>query len=183
MRTDEFKPRTDPEKRMWTYMMKHPRFRYVDVMAEAKVSRHYMDIFAAKLRRHKLIKPVAREGADQYFTVMDDDAADAFAARKRGQKEGVMWTAMRSLKCFTVPELQLVISTAHPDLDELQIATYCADLKKADYLAVIQKRTKSQPPRFKMVNDTGPLPPVKRTLQVIVDSNEDRAVWAAGARI
>ncbi len=184
MQTSEFKPRNDREKRMWNYMTAHPKFRYADVMKGANVPRHYIDIFTAKLRRLKLIKQVSREGSGQFYTVMDDAAAKAFEARKKGKKEGVIWTLMRSIKKFSPPEIMMAIAGERSDISEDDVRKYCSLLLKADYLAVIQKaRPGVHPARYQLVNDTGPLPPVKRTLEVVVDGNEDRAVYAAGARL
>lgn len=184
MQTAEFQPTTDLERRMWNYMLRHPKFRYQDVVSAAEVSRNAVDNFAAKLRRLQLIKRVAREGKEQFFTVMDHEAADAFASKQRGRKEGVMWTAMRSLKTFTAPEILLAIGDARDDINEKAVCAYCALLLKADYLAVIQKaRPGIQPARYRLINDSGPMPPYQRTLQVVVDGNEDRAVFAAGARL
>lgn len=184
MQTAKFQPSTDLEARMWRYMIKHPKFRYQDVVNVAAVSRNAVDNFAAKLRRLNLIKRVAREGKEQFFTVMDDKAADAFAANQRGKKEGVMWTAMRSLKTFTAPEILLAIGDARGDISEKVVCAYCSLLLKADYLAVIQRaRPGIHPARYRLINDTGPMPPYQRTLQVVVDGNEDRAVFAAGARL
>ena len=184
MRTEEFNPRTPEEKRMWRHMLSHSRFRYSDVMKGADVSRYFIDIFSAKLRRLGLIKPCGREGQDQYFTVMDEKAAEKFAAGQKGRKEGLMWTAMRSLMSFTPQEVILVVGQDQSEVAEEDARKYCALLLKADYLAVVQKaRPGVHPARYRLIRDTGPLPPVKRTLEVLVDGNEERAVYAAGARI
>jgi hypothetical protein len=184
MERSEFRPANDAEKRMWTFIQNRPKFLYEEVQKEAEVTRYQLDKFAAKLRHAGILKPVGRENSQQFFTVMDDDAARAFAARKRGQKEGALWTSMRTLRAFSPQELLLAIGDGYDDLDEPYARSYCSQLLKADYLAVLQKaRPGVRPARFQLVRDTGPLPPVIRNLQVLVDQNEDRAVYAAGARI
>lgn len=175
----DFIPQNHRERMMWRVMTARPRFRYVDVERDAQVSRYYVDNFAAKLRQKGLIRPAGRVGQKQYFTVLDDKDEASFDTKKKGDNESRMWTAMRSLVTFTWQDVLVVVRDEDSSLTEGDIQRYCTLLMKASYVAVVQKaRVGINPARYRLVNDTGPMPPIERTVKVLVDGNLGRAVYS-----
>lgn len=176
---------TDPQElQIWRFLNKHPRFTYADVAAACQVSSWKLTNYLRKLRRQKIVKPCGREGATHFYTIFDGKDVQAFAAKKRGVKEGAIWQAIRMLGVFTSDELRTALISIPEQITAEQIQAYCTTLAQAKYLIVLERaKPGKRPARYRLVKNTGPLPPVKRKLTVVVDGNEDRIVHAQGERI
>jgi len=180
----EFTPRPGVETEMWSFMIRHRQFEYADMLSATNASEWQIQNFASKLRAKGIRKPCGRCGAKQLFTVMDAKAAQAFSAQKRGTKEGAMWSAMRTLKRFTIADVMLVIAHPRMDITQDDVQRYCKLLVKIKYLAKTETGQGAQKViAYRMVKDSGPLPVVQRTLQVVVDNNLEKPVYANGLRL
>lgn len=176
-------PNTSTEKEIWSYLNEHQQVTHEDLRTNTSASNWQRQNYLAKLKRLGILKECGRRGTTRIFTVMDDKSAAEFDARRRKTIWGAMWTAMRISSVFTQADLSAAIASAYPDATPEKVHKYCAMLLRADYLAVIVKaKSGVSPARYKLVNDTGPLPPVIRKLECLVDPNEERAVYVQGGR-
>ncbi len=176
---------TDPQEAdIWRYLQKHPKFTNADVAQACAASEWKRTNFLRRLRREGTLKPCGRDGSTQYFTVFESQDVQAFAAKKRGVKEGAMWQAIRVLKNFTPDDLCVALLASPIPVSAADIQSYCTMLTRARYLTVLKRAQPGiRPASYRLINDTGPLPPVKRQLMVVVDGNEDRVIYAQGERI
>ena len=62
--------------------------------------------------------------------------------------------------------------------DEAQ--DYCRFLASAGYLKVIRKATPTLTPRYKLIKNTGPLPPRERRVRAVYDDNLEQFTYVAG---
>lgn len=169
---------------MWAFMKANRSFTYAALESASTANRWQLDNFTSRLRRMGLIRLHKREGTVNYFTVYDTKASAKLAAEKRGTREGAIWTVMRTMKDFTPQELLLAIEGADHRITKRFIERYCQVLVKAKYLAVQQKAVPGKrAARYRLANDTGPLPPVQRQLVVLFDNNLEQAVWHPTVRL
>lgn len=176
-------PATIDERKMWSYLKEHDQVTHADLKSATGVSDYRRTNYVSKLRRLGILRDCGRRGSVVVFTTMDQDAANEFAAAKRNTPEGAMWTAMRVMRTFTPDEILLTLQGSTHDLPLKTIKSYCGDLLRADVLVVVQKaRPNIRPARYRLASDTGPMPIVVRNLKVIVDTNDDRAIYIQGAR-
>jgi hypothetical protein len=180
----EHTPVDRQEEDIWRFLKKHPKFTNADVADACAASEWKRTNYLRSLRRKGILKPCGREGSTQYFTIFESQDVQIFAAKKRGVKEGAMWQAIRVLKVFTPDDLRVALPSEPIPVTPTEIQNYCSLLTRAKYLTVMQRaRPGTRPARYRLINDTGPLPPIKRQLMVVVDGNEDRVIYAQGERI
>ncbi|APE43627.1 hypothetical protein BOO69_09530 [Sulfitobacter alexandrii] len=166
---------------MWTFMLSRARFTNAEVDAACGVSEWARQNFTRKLRREGILRDAGRQGPTPYFTVLDPTQAQAFVSRRRQTGDGAIWAAMRTLKMFTPDEIALAIGVGDGLPNEDAIRSYVSLLREAGYLSVIQKaRPGVRAARYRLVRDTGPLPPKRQRKTVLIDGNEERVVHVAG---
>jgi hypothetical protein len=178
---------TDAEKlSIWTFVHKEPRFTYAQIATACPIGAHKRSEYLAGLRRAGIIRECARKGTKPVYTVLDEAAAQTHQKQKRESHFGRMWQAMRSLKVFTADDILLSISTDDETLDRLIIGRYCTHILAAGYLKVAQRARPKNHTRgarlatYQLIKNTGPLPPVITRKEVVIDSNEERAVHVVG---
>lgn len=177
------KPSTPAEKAIWAYLSKNEHVTHQDLKALFDVSDWERTNYLSKLKRLGILHDCARRGSTRVFTVLDQKAASNFAASRRNTLWGALWTVMRISGAFTQDDLIIAASSTRKDITPEKVRKYCAMLLRAGYLAVISKaKVGSNPARYRLVKDTGPLPPVIRNLECLVDPNEERAVYVQGGR-
>ena len=178
---------TDAEKRtVWTFVHAEARFTYAQIATACPIGHHKRAEYLAGLRRAGVIRECGRKGTTPIYTVLDEAAARAHQKKKRESNFGRMWQAMRSLKNFTADDILLSISTQDETLDRMIIGRYCTHLLAAKYLKVMQRARPQNHTRgarlatYLLVKDTGPMPPIIARKEVVIDSNEERAVHVVG---
>lgn len=182
MKLEDYVPETSEEREILKVLRAHDRVTFKDLARLTDVSKWRYTNFVAKLRRLKILYNVDRENGQVVFTVMDLEAAQAFAAQRRNTAPGAIWSAMRSLKTFTAEDLSAAITGEERVIQLDFVKKYCRNLTKAEYLQVIEFARGGKPSRYRLVKDTGPLAPQVRNLECIVDGNTDRLAYVAGAR-
>ena len=182
MSLPDYTPIDAAERALWAFMTRHQRFTMADLKASVTCSDYKVEKFTAKLRRKNILLPCRRDGATQLFTVMDTAAALSFGKAKRETKSGMMWAVMRTLRTFTPREVLLGMG-GEETITLADAEKYCTHLLQAQYLRVVEKAKPDigRPARYRLVKDTGALPPVRKQRAVLIDPNEDRGGWVSGA--
>lgn len=184
MSIDQVELRNDAERQMLDYLKTHDRVTHADLSKACQsVSDWQRTTFVSRLRNMGFLHDVGRDQGKVVFTIMDLDAAQAYAEKKRNTTPGAMWAAMRSLSVFTAADIHAIVREGIPPLRLELVQTYCSKLVKAEYLSVVEKaKPGTRPARYRLVKNTGPLPPQVRQLECIVDGNTDRLAYVQGAR-
>lgn len=181
--TVKHKPADAIEREIWAYLQANTRVTNKDIEANTGASHWKRVNYVNKLRHEKIVRVVDRVDNQLVFSAHDDVSVQQIAAQKRGTVEGAIWSAIRILKVFTADDLQSSLTTARPNMKVEQIKRYCSDLLKAEYLVVVEK---ARPPhrlaRYRLVHNSGPLPPQRRRIAVLIDGNDDRLVQLEGVR-
>lgn len=183
MNVADYTPADDSERAIWRHLNSHDRVTHADLKKATDVSDWKRTNFLSKLKRLGILKDCDRDGPRRVFTIMDQQAAQAFAQKRRNTPQGAMWTTMRVLRTFTPVDLQITLTADRPEITLDEIEAYCRLLRKAEYLVVLQKaKAGVSPARYRLARDTGPLPVIQRTLPVIIDTNDDSVAYVSGAR-
>jgi len=92
--------------------------------------------------------------------------------------EDNMWTSMRKLRSFTPVEIAAHSTTDTVSVTRDQAALYCRALLGADYLTVTRKAAPmmKREPIYRLVDETGPLPPVITRVRAVRDPNTGRII-------
>jgi len=102
---------------------------------------------------------------------------------KSGSGSVNLWRSMRMLKQFSARDLAAHSSTSETEVTENHAKVYCSHLLAAGYLRVVQK---ASPPRrsaiYRLIRDTGPVPPKTQRVQQVYDPNTGEVHAAGGAR-
>lgn len=92
-----------------------------------------------------------------------------------------MWRSMRMLGQFSPTDLAAHSTTETTQVSLLTAKAYCTALSKAGYLRVVSK---ARPPRkqavYRLVRNTGPLPPQVQRVKQVWDPNLEQAMPAGG---
>ncbi|MGR3485511.1 MAG: hypothetical protein ACU0BF_09210 [Paracoccaceae bacterium] len=111
-----------------------------------------------------------------YFRAADGATDDVPPAPTRAEGGTVakgaggraLWTAARRLGEFSPLELSGFTEAA----DEAEAAAFCKMLLRGGYLRVTRKAVPGQRrPRYRLIRDTGPVPPVEKRLRAVWDEN------------
>jgi hypothetical protein len=184
MSQPNFTPKDDIEKTMWDYIVSKTSVTHADIKGAVDVTDYRRTNFVAKLKRLKVLHKCGKQGIHDLFTVHDTEALRKNDTEKRQSPQGGMWASMRVLRDFTPIEVHRAILQRHPDITEKVVTLYCQKLLKAEYLRVVQTaKIGVRPARYKLINDTGPLPPQVKHKQVIIDGNNGTVAHVDGAQL
>jgi hypothetical protein len=92
--------------------------------------------------------------------------------------EDNMWTSIRKLRSFTPAEVAAHSTTETVSVTRDQAALYCRALLGADYLTVTRKAAPlmKREPIYRLVTETGPLPPVIARVRALRDPNTGQII-------
>lgn len=172
------------QRAIWTYVSGLNRFTKDDVARTCPGPEAARENFLRQLAGKGMIFTWGRVGATTYYTTRDPARAQEKARAARRSMEGEIWTAMRIQKSFTALDLHAALHPACPDLTQRQVQDYCSLLTKAGYLRALRKARHNGPAAaYRLVRDTGPLPPTSHRVSVVIDGNDDRIVYAPRGRL
>lgn len=157
----------------WAYALTLPQFGYAEISAGLGMPQNRATDIVRGWAAAGLVEPVPPTvNKRKLFRVV---AGARLPQLPRGRTaEENMWTAMRRQPVFTP-----TILAAHACVDEMSVSpeeaqAYCRSLLAAGYLRVV---IKARPPRteatYRLIRNTGRLPPVERRLRAIVDQNTE----------
>ena len=101
--------------------------------------------------------------------------------RESGTKHGNLWRSITSLKAFCPTDLMAMSCTDLVPVSLDDARAYCQLLLKAEYLRVTQKAIPGKrEASYRLVRNTGPLPPLERRVRAVIDQNEGKISYLTG---
>lgn len=183
MRSPSKAPSNGLQKSVLDFLQSHMRVTREDVRRACAGSNNSINVYLDQLHADKVLQACGRDGRMTLYTVHDDQDIAEITARRRASPEGAIWRSMRILREFCPSDIEASLFGADTGIELKKIQTYCSLLVRAGYLRVLRKAGKVRPARYRLVRDTGPLPPQEKRLPVVVDGNQDRIVFARGERL
>lgn len=179
-----YTPRNSDEAKMVEYICGVTSFTYDDLLEVADLSIYKRQSFVSHLMAVGRVIQIEHIGRRKAFTVLTRQRWRRLRAEQRKSAPGLMWTAMRRQKVFGPAEILSFIEASSPLTKIKEVKRYCSDLQVAGYLKVEKKaRADGRMATYRLVRDTGPLPPVIRSLRCVVDGNTDKVAYVAGDRL
>lgn len=106
---------------------------------------------------------------------------DRVVVPKTHPVEHNMWRSMRILKVFDPVDLACHSTTPDVDVTAERTSSYCRMLVRCGYLRVIERASPGiRHARYRLVQDTGPKPPIPRRVEMLHDQNTDALINPKG---
>lgn len=168
------KPMTGTEAVAWSTARRLGTFSIGQLSAEAGVA---VDTARKYLRRWALAGLVTRAGAQKTLRYTARPEPTDLPPPRAQSPERNMWTAMRKIGAFSARDLALQASTDSLGISEDMAGRYIRSLLPAGYLRVVQRAVPGRRPAvYRLIRDTGPLPPRECRIAAVWDAN--RGAWA-----
>jgi hypothetical protein len=167
-------PMTATEQIAWSAAIRLGKFQASHLAEEVGVTRATIGDY---LRRWVRSGRVMQHGPSTNRWIEVRPPEDAPGPRRDETPEQNMWRAMRAERTFGLRDLAFRASTSQTAVTEEQAARFVRALLRAGYLRAIQKAIPGRRPAvYRLLRDTGPLPPREVRIVAVFDPN-DRA-WA-----
>lgn len=157
------------------------QFGYAEISAEMSIGMEQATSIVRGWEKAGLIKVVTEasgKGRRLFAVVPEAERPKKPVGRTAEQN---MWTAMRGLRTFTPTDLAAHASTDMVACGVEDARSYCQSLLAVGYLKVERK---AQPGRseaiYRLVRNTGPLPPVKKRVTAVIDPNTQATLLIGG---
>jgi len=173
---------------MWERMRELRRFTLAD-LDHLNVERDTIKTYVRSLVRGGYLKMERSDGpggryAPALYELLRDVGLEAPKLRRdgspahQGRSREQMWRAMKMMGKFTPRDLAVTASTEDAAVSEDDAKSYVKHLFAAGYLAVLRA---GKPPRtqglYRLVKNTGPLPPMVTRAKIVWDPNLGRIAW------
>ncbi|SUZ34105.1 hypothetical protein ROE7235_03887 [Roseibaca ekhonensis] len=172
-------------KLAWNIATRMEVFTYYDLSSELHIEARRVAVFVRDWQRAGAVEACGKRGNRRAFRVVDARRpalmrADGTAIR-RESPAGNMWRVARRLTVFTPSD---VMSHANTPTCEVTLAAaqeFCQMLNRAGYLKVLQRAAPGRrEAAYRLIRDTGPLPPRERRVRAVYDENLDEFTHLAG---
>ncbi|NRB18341.1 MAG: hypothetical protein HRU33_12420 [Rhodobacteraceae bacterium] len=174
---------TKPEDQLalWTFIRSQDSFIRSDLFKIEGVSKIAALRFFKTLNEAGLIRSVGKAGTTPQYSILSDAELDQKEKTQRLSKEGRIWCAIRIARRFSPLDLQLSLGQGSDAISLQDIQRYCSMLARAGYLSVLRKaRPDKYYAHYQLTNNSGPKPPLEKRVTVVIDTNEERIVYAPG---
>ncbi len=178
---------------IWQVARKLRRFTRDDIILETGINHSTIDTYlkslvAAGILTIDAVKPsrASRNGdirTTNFYLLVLDSGADAPRVRRDGSPctQGLpreqMWRTMRLIKSFNARDLAATASTDTIVVDPRDAADYVKHLFHAGYLRLVQASKPGTQAIYRLINDTGPRPPMVQRLKTVFDQNLGKIMW------
>lgn len=184
----EHGPRGTVEYLCWNAATKLDTFTHWELAERADVSYYSVSSTVNGWVKEGRAEVVGRDADKRKrFRITEPADAPAFPTRPDGSgtrvqsKHGNMWTVIRQLKMFQPLDIAVHATAGAIDVSEEDARGYCQQLVNAGYLKVERKaRPGLRPAIYRLIRNTGPMPPRERRIRAIYDDNECRFTYVAG---
>lgn len=175
----------DGDLAIWTTALRLGEFSYTSLGAESH---------SAAKRISRLVEDWINAGAVEFLRVGEfrrkiyrvkpgaEMPAEA-PARLRIVRtaEQNMWAVMRRQGAFTPTDLTSLSNTDLVAVTLAEANSFCQMLVRAAYLRVVRTAIPGKrEATYRLIKNTGPLPPMPRRVSVVYDENEEKIVHIAG---
>lgn len=177
---------------MWNYALsvwrEQGEFSAKHLQAQFKRSPEYVRQVLNDWKLAGYIKVIRKQAARNWYVVTRDDQTLPTARDQYGRvlrettPQLVMWQSMRRLKTFNSADVLMHSNTPSQPVTKDEAHQFCAFLANAGYLSVLEKAQpgKGKLARYKLVRNTGPLPPREKRVRAVWDDNEQAYTYVAG---
>lgn len=101
--------------------------------------------------------------------------------RRRPSARANMWRSMRGLQNFTARDIAVHSTTEEVTVSEEAALDYCQMLVRSGHLRAVQKALPGRRPAiYRLVRNTGPVPPKERRISAVWDENTREYAYIAG---
>jgi DNA-binding transcriptional MocR family regulator len=170
---------TELEQAAWAVAQRLRSFKLYQLSAEAGVSVHTTTRYLRQWARRGL---VVREGSGRFITFSVVEGAPVLPPSREQSPERNMWTAMRLAPSFSARDLAAQATTDRLKVSEDEALRFIRSLLPAGYLKVVQTAIPNRRPAvYRLIRNTGPLPPRECRIPAVWDPNEARWVHLPGA--
>lgn len=162
----------------WRAAQRLGEFTYDSLAQEAEASRSSVQSIVASWERQGVVTrgPHGRGRLIRFKVVADSPRPEWQRADGRARREetvqGNCWTAMRRLKEFTPTDIAANIHSERCPVSVDDARAYCQMLSRAGYLRVVRKAMPGKrEAAYRLIRETGPLPPRERRVRAVWDDN------------
>ncbi len=165
-------------------------FTSFDIAQAGNVAEATARDWIAAWRADGLLRDLGRGPKRRVLWQLDPEAAAQRAAKPTGVPRpadaeasafGNLWRAMRRCPTFTPTDIMALANAGGVEVDPATAGAYCRLLYRAGYLKRTSKGKRGiSEPRFRLIRNTGPLPPRPRHLPALFDENLERITYALG---
>lgn len=167
--------RSDMERNAWHKVAKLVEFHWSDLV-KAGFAPSTAKNFAARWLKNGRAVMVRKDMHRKILrnANLDVEPVEDAAPEFQRSAEANMWRAMRGLRGFTAKEV-----AAHANVGGIAVTVdqahgYCRTLLNAGYLRVVQTAVPGQrAAAYRLINNSGPNPPVRKRVWGIYDPNND----------
>ncbi len=174
----------------WDYIQSQTEFRAEDIARATGCAASTAQNWIYQWEKEKLIRIVRSEIKKRFYRVTGKHAPlppsfrTDMSAVPNQTIQGNLWRTMRMMKQFSPVDLAIHSTTDEVDVTDQAAKEYCRMLLRAGYLRVVEKAIPGRrDPLYRLINNTGPKPPVEKRIRAVYDSNRDEFTHIAGGRL
>ncbi len=181
-------PRPEPRASIWPLIRDRRVVTVGEIASKLALDRKTVSGFLNALENSGRLSgtnPGGREA--RVYTLVNDTGPELPRVRADGSEVTAgrgteqLWRTMKILPNFTIVELAAAASTSVRVIAHGQAEDYVRWLLRAEYLIVTVRGRPHRPARYRLVRNTGPLPPMIQRMPQVWDQNLKQVVWTGGA--
>lgn len=157
----------------WTAALRMEQFGYAEIATAVKISLEQATRIVRGWLKEGALDPVQEaSGAHRLLWRCKEDFVRIEPLRQRTPEEN-MWTAMRRLPSFIPTDLAAHATTETVTVTPEEASRYCRVLLDAGYLRVARRADPAlgREAIYRLIDVTGPRPPLPRRVRAVVDQN------------
>lgn len=161
----------ETEDQIWATAVRLGRFTYAQLAAATNRPKQGVSRTVLDWEKAGRVERIVTEGNCLRFRITDREAGEVPAPRQQS-REGNMWNAMRHFPSFKPTDLAALATTEIVNVSIDEASAFCRMLAGAGYLRVLDKAVPGRrEATYRLVRDTGPLPPRQMRVTVVFDAN------------
>ncbi|MEP1522095.1 hypothetical protein [Ascidiaceihabitans sp.] len=181
-RLKRFRSKNQTEKIVWDAVKDLDSFCHADIAKVTGMPSDGLRVVISKMFRQGLFRIHHSVGNVVHYTSFSIAWLLQDNLEKRMSDHGAVWAAIRLTKEFVVTDLLAGIVVSRPEITESFISDYCELLRNAGHLVFARKAMpeSGRMPVYRLVKNTGPIPPEPKHTTVLVDHNLNKVVHVEG---
>lgn len=173
---------------VWVEIRRRKEFTPLDIHHATEIPKKTISDYAKRLVAGGVLEEVAGDGVSPRYKLIRDMGVHTPRFRKNGEPvtQGMgnqnIWRSMRMMSEFSPRDIAAHSTTDNVQVSEDTVRTYCTMLLRAGYLRVLVKAIPSKrQARYRLIKNTGPLPPKIQRVKQVFDPNLNQVVHTAEA--